>query len=64
MIDAAVAAGRVTRVEAGHAAGLTQIEGALGTCPPPLPEGGWRQLQDIKKKAAIQAYHRAKAAAQ
>ena len=40
LIEAAIAAGKVTVLPKGQAAGLTMLEGALWAAPPPRPEGG------------------------
>lgn len=42
LIEAALAAGKVTRIPDGHAAGLSTLEMHLFAAPPPRPEGGWR----------------------
>lgn len=51
LIDAAVAAGKVTVVPAGTAAGLSALETLLYAAPPPMGEGGWKVAHQQKKAA-------------
>ncbi len=42
LIEAALAAGKVTKIADGRAAGLSALEMHLHAAPPPRPEGGWK----------------------
>ncbi|WP_426043685.1 hypothetical protein [Caulobacter sp. DWR3-1-2] len=55
LIAEAVAAGRVTRLPSGHAAGITRWERLLSTAPPPRPDA---QALDRARKAGVAAHAR------